>query len=257
MAAAMANADFAVRRLPLAGAVNCRDLGGYLTADGRRIRNGLLFRSDQFAELTDDDLPLVVALGLRTMCDLRADSERLHKPNRVFHGHAPTQHVLGFMPHGGDALIADVRGGMISPGEIESRVREMYRRFVSEQAPSYRQLLQLLSPENLPLLYHCTSGRDRTGFGTLVVLSALGVPRETIIADYVASNQFRRDLRFQIGDIDPQLMQTLTQSHPDYIAASFEEIDRRWGGIDPYLRDALALSDARRAQLQELLLEAT
>ena len=257
MAAALADTDFAVRRLPLAGAVNCRDLGGYLAADGRRIRSGLLFRSDQFAELTDDDLPLVVALGLRTMCDLRADSERLHKPNRAFDGHAPAQHVLGFMPHGGDALIDDVRGGRIGTAEIEARVREMYRRFVSEQTAPYRQLLQLLSADKLPLLYHCTSGRDRTGFGTLVVLGALGVPRETIVADYVASNQFRRDLRFQLGDIDPQLMQTLTQSHPDYIAASFDEIDRQWGGMDLYLRDALALSDARRAQLQDLLLEAT
>jgi protein-tyrosine phosphatase len=106
------------------------------------------------------------------------------------------------------------------------------------------------------MLIHCTSGRDRTGFASAVLLMAMGVPRATIAEDYALSNQYRRDLTFQIGgSVQAEVMATLTNAHSDYLAASFQAIDEGWGSDAAYLRAALGLSEERRNRLQEKLLE--
>ena len=247
--------DAGDRRVPLSGAVNCRDLGGYQTGDGRRVRWGRLLRSDALSELSEVDLTRLAAAGLRTVCDLRSDEERAHKPNRRLYG-AVQVHEIGFMPHRGEELLALTREGKISIAEIEARVREVYRRFVTDQAASYARLLQLIDGQSVPLLFHCTSGRDRTGFASAVLLLALGVRRSSIVDDYVLSDHYRRDLRFQVGsDVDAAIMAALTQSHPEYLATSFRAIDEHWGSDAAYLRGALGLSEQRQRALQTLLLE--
>lgn len=241
------------RRLSLSGAVNFRELGAYATADGRRVRTGLVFRSDQLAELNDADLGVVTALGLRTICDLRAASEREHKPNRLPPGAAV--HAIGFMPHGGAELMADA--GRLTVEQVERAVSAIYRDFVTGRSENFARLFELmLEPEALPLLFHCTSGRDRTGTAAALLLTALGVPRETVAADYELSNEYRRDIAFQLGTgIDPRVMNAITRAHPAYLSLVFEVIEQGWGSTDNYLRVALGLSDAGRERLKDLLLE--
>lgn len=245
-----------LRRLPLNGAVNFRDLGGYGTADGRRLRWGRVFRSDSLAELGEDDLAALQGLGLRTVCDLRGDPERAHKPNRAL-GDGVTTHAIGFMPHGGEELLAGARDGSVGIAEIEVRVQDIYRRFVVEQSATFARLLRLIADTDaLPLVFHCTSGRDRTGFATAMLLAALGVPRATIEADYALSNDYRRDLTFQVGGVvAAEVMAALTQAHPSYLATAFTTIDKQYGSVERYLRDALGLDDTTRARLEALLLE--
>lgn len=243
------------RRLPLDGAVNFRDLGGYRTDDGRRLRWGRVFRSDSLAELSDRDCAQLQALGLRTVCDLRGEPERVQKPNRTLGANVRTQ-AIGFMPQGGDALLAGARDGRIGPADIEQRVQDIYRDFVVEQSASFARLLQLIAEADaLPLVYHCTSGRDRTGFATAMLLAALGVPGATIEADYHLSNDYRRDLTFQVGGtVAPEVMAALTQAHPSYLAAAFAAIDQLHGSTERYLREVLGLTDTLRARLEHLLL---
>ncbi len=243
------------RHLQLDGAVNFRDLGGYATSDDRRLRRGLVFRSDQLADLSDSDLKMVAALGLRTVCDLRADSERLQKPNREFLPPLPAMHAIGFMPTGGDAILGGARA--LTVADVEHKVTAIYRDMVRNQSASFARLFRLmLAPHAFPLLFHCTSGRDRTGIAALLLLSALGVPRDTITDDYALSDQYRRDLTFQLGNgVAAEVMAALMRAHPAYLVAAFEELDRGWGGIDRYLHEALHVSDAARTHLQALLLE--
>jgi protein-tyrosine phosphatase len=238
----------------LEGAVNFRDLGGYPTVDERRVRWGLLYRSDSLAELTDLDLEAVSELGLRTLCDLRDAEERSAKPNRRPPGELDV-HEIGMTPHGAATLYAGV--GTMTVEEIEDHVREVYRRFVVEQTEPFARLLDVLSgPGALPAVMHCTSGRDRTGFAALVVLEALGVAREAITKDYLMSAELRRDLTFQLGDDVPSAQMTaLTAPRADYLDAVYEAIDATWGSVDLFLCRGLSLPDDRRARLQELLLE--
>ena len=241
------------RRVVLQGPINFRDLGGYPSADGRRLRWGRVFRSDLLTDLSDSDLAVIQALGLRTVCDLRADSEREQKPDREIPG--TVAHAIGFMPRGGEELMANARS--LSAEQVVTSVTAIYQDFLLTRSAHFASLFELLlQADRLPLLFHCASGRDRTGTAAVLLLSALGVPRTVIAQDYALSDMYRRDIRFQLGDgIAPEVMAAVTRSHPAYLAAVFALIDERWGSMENYLREALGLSDAAREYLKDLLLE--
>ncbi len=244
------------RRIDLAGAVNFRDLGGYRTTDGRQVQWGRLYRSDSLAELTTDDLPRLSALGLRSICDLRHESERRAKPDRLPPGSTAELHQIGFYPHRAEMLFQQLAARSISAAEVEEFLRDAYGAFPIAQATTYRAVLEMLvADEAIPALIHCTSGKDRTGFGAAVVLMALNVPRETIVADYLLTNDYRRDLSFMIGEgVDPQVQAALKQAHPSYIGAAFETIDRQWGSSSAFIEDGLGFTPESRRRLQDLLL---
>lgn len=250
------SAETGINRIQLDGAVNCRDIGGYLTVDGRQVRKGIIYRSDQLADISDSDLESIQRMGLKTIVDFRSSIEQRDKPNRQLLAPEPTIYDLGFMPHRGDELIERTRNGTVTVQEIRAQVTEIYRDFVHDKTDIYTRLLALIVANHYPLLFHCTSGRDRTGFATALILSALGVPCSTIFSDYVLSDQFRRDLSFQMGNnVDPEVMYELTRSNPIYLQAAFDAIDDTWGGTDNYLREALKFSDNQRLKLQSLMLE--
>ncbi len=244
------------RRIEFAGAVNFRDLGGYRTTDGRHVQWGRLYRSDSLAELTTDDLPRLSALGLRSIFDLRHASERRAKPDRLPPGSTAELHQIGFYPHRAETLFQQLAARTVSAAEVEQFLRDAYGAFPIAQATTYRAVLEMLvAEEAIPALIHCTSGKDRTGFAAAVVLMALNVPRETIVADYLLTNDYRRDLSFMIGEgVDPQVQAALKQAHPSYIGAAFETIDRQWGSSSAFIEDGLGFTPESRRRLQDLLL---
>jgi protein-tyrosine phosphatase len=236
--------------------VNFRDLGGYRAEDGRQVRWRRIYRSDSLAELTNDDLVTLSALGLRSICDLRHESERLAKPDRLPTGPFATLHQIGFFPHRAEKLFSKLKARTISATEVEDFLCDAYRAFPVAQASTYGAVLEMLvADEAVPALVHCTSGKDRTGFAAAVILMALGVPRETIVADYLLTNDYRRDLSFMIGEgIAPEVQAALKQAHPSYIAAAFETIDRQWGSDAAFIHDGLGFTPESRRRLQALLL---
>lgn len=246
------------RHVALSGAVNFRDVGGYRSADGRTVRWRKLLRSDSLAELSEGDQAVVQALGLRSLFDLRDESERALRPNRLGAGTALRTHAIGFFPTGAQALMAGVRDRTLGKREARAGLIGMYRRLPVDHAPRYAQLLQaLLAPDALPALIHCTSGKDRTGFGVAVVMLALGVPRETILEDYELTNHYRRDLSFMLGtEVDTEVLDVVKAAHADFLQAAFGVIDADWGGTQGFLRQGLGLAAADQALLQDRLLEA-
>ena len=244
------------RRIELCGAVNFRDLGGYGTEDGRHVRWRRLYRSDSLADLTNDDLDVLASLGLRSVCDLRHESERLRKPDRMPSGSSAALHQIGFFPDRAEALFRQLAARTISAAEVEEFLRDAYRAFPISQAATYGAVLEMLVADDaLPALVHCTSGKDRTGFGIAVILMALGVSRDVIVADYLLTNDHRRDLDFMIGEgVDPEVQAALKQAHPTYITAAFATIDREWGSDAVFIEVGLGFSPQSRRLLQALLL---
>jgi len=243
------------RIIVLEGATNCRDLGDIRTADGRYLRCGLLYRSDSLAELTEADFERLEALGLHTVCDLRHESERIHKPNRLPAGTQIRQHSIGFLPRGAKELIPSL-GPHSDEMAVHSALAGYYRRFPLDHASDYARMFDaLLEPDALPALIHCTSGKDRTGFGIALILMALGVSREDIVADYLLSNLAPRDLRFMVPEGVPEsALSALMKVRADYLEASFAAIDEHWSNEQCFLREALGLSDGVITQLRELML---
>jgi protein-tyrosine phosphatase len=245
------------RRLDFGGAVNFRDIGGYPAGEGRRTRWGRLYRSDSLADLTTDDLARLEELGLRTLIDFRLPTERQLKPNRLPPGASIEAIELGFVPDGTLEMLQLVKSGAIEAAEIERRVTAQYRLFGVDHSPEYRRVFEIAaSAESYPLLLHCTSGKDRTGFGIALLLLAVGVPLATVMEDYGLTNRYRRPVPQLFGpDTSEEVAFVLLSAQPKYLEAALEEIDRAFGSFDAFLERGLGVDDANRARLIEVLTE--
>ena len=246
------------RRLDFEGAANFRDLGGYPAGPGRRTRWRRIFRADNLAGLTSADLARLAELDIGGLVDFRIELERLAHPNRLPEGARLRTLELGFLPVGTLEMLQRARAGAITVAEVESEVLRHYRRFVADHADAYGQMLAFAAePANYPLIIHCTSGKDRTGFGSAVLLRAVGVPREVVEQDYLLTNQYIRDVSHLFGPNTPrEVVDWLLSAQAGYIAAALDEIDERYGSIEGYLAEGLGVDEATRARLIDLLTEA-
>jgi protein-tyrosine phosphatase len=253
------------RRLPVAGAANLRDLGGYTTRDGRALRWGLLYRSDALADLSDEDIAYLTRLKLHRVVDFRSAAERERDPDRLPEGVTVVLQPIAGQGLDPSRLQERLRAGDVSAGEAAAWLVDGNRAFVSEFRDVYSRFLRdLADPANLPTLFHCTAGKDRTGFAAATVLLALDVPRETAMRDYLLTNTFmqektRRTLQVirlaSLFRADPADLQPLFEARESYLGAAFAAIDQAPGATDAYLRDVLGIDDALRAQLRANLLE--
>jgi protein-tyrosine phosphatase len=243
------------RRLAFEGAANFRDLGGYPTAAGRRTRWRRAFRADNLGGLTSDDLEQLRELDLGGLVDFRVDAERLAHPDRLPAGTRLRKLELGFLPVGTLEMLARARAGAITVEEVGAEVLAHYRRFVTDHADVYRRMIEFAAePAHYPLLIHCTSGKDRTGFGSAILLRAVGVPREVVEQDYLLTNQYIRDVSHLFGPATSRdVIDLLLSAQAGYIRASFDEIDRRYGSFDLYLAEGLRVCHTTRESLINLL----
>jgi protein-tyrosine phosphatase len=267
----------AAMSLGLEKATNARDLGGYRTRDGRIVRSGLLFRSNALNRLSDADVVAVGKLGLACLIDFRHHREielvgedRLPDPapRTVRLPLFDTDHDVFtavsavLKGEAGADSIAHLRADAATGGAAVMMV-DLYRRFVSHaesRAIMAAAMRVILTPGELPLLFHCTAGKDRTGWLAAVVLTALDVDRDTIVADYMRTaelNAVGRDytMTSMASRIDqPEILLPLLEVRLEYLEAAFLEADQCYGGMDGYLRDGLGLTDDDLERLRGVLL---
>lgn len=247
------------RRTLLEGASNFRDLGGYEGADGRTVKWRQLYRSNSLAALTDADLEHISGLGIRLICDLRREEESVEAPTRLPSANAPLILQLPVGPQRSDSKLYEyLWSGEASEAELRDVMKHIYREFAIKFAPQYAEFMgRVARADQLPLLFHCAAGKDRTGFAAAVILEALGVPRETILEDYALTNEYtRRNLIDKYPQLkSPELFHVMMAANPDYLLASFEAVDESYGSFDRYLTDALGVTPKVREDLRALLLE--
>lgn len=261
----MSEADMRDRDIAFEGIVNFRDVGGYLTEDGRRVRQGLLYRSGALHAVTENDLARLAEMGVKLICDLRSHEEIAAEPDRlpptVRHLHMPLQSTDENLDRRSRffALLFNRR-------KLAGMMPEFYRRVIIDQnARLYGSLLrQFADTANLPAVVHCTAGKDRTGVAAALLLTVLGVPEETIVADYALSNRFYRHF-YEYGNravrslarlgIRAEHIQPLLIAHPNTIRGTLAHIRERYGGVEPYLRNAAGLDEATLERLRAVFLE--
>ena len=254
-----------LRRLPFDGTVNFRDIGGYRTQSGRTLRWGLLYRSDHLGKLTSADLDYIGKLGIKKITDFRGPAERESRPNRipegVFHEKRPID-VAG--PDAWEKFEAYVKGKIDT--DPKQYLHEVNRLFVTEYTAVYRDWLHdiLENSEALPQVFHCTAGKDRTGFAAAVLMRILGVPYETVMRDYLKTNTYIagkneklvwRIRAMSMFRIKADLIRSLMGVEKDYLETAFAAIDEHWGDLKKYIRKGLELSAADVVNLEHLLLE--
>jgi protein-tyrosine phosphatase len=250
--------DLPPRVLALDGAVNCRDIGGYGTVDGRRVRWRQVWRSDAPSRLSATDRHALQQLRLCTVIDLRHSDERALEPSSLADDDALSIHAIGFAPRAAHRMLGDLRENRpITPETARSMMLELYHELPRDHAQAYARMFRLLiAPDALPAMVHCTSGKDRTGFGIALLLCALGVPRETVLEDYLLTNRYRRDIGAILQRrVDPEVLDVVVAAHTEYLDAAFDSIREHHGSVEQFLGGALGLDRRDLAALQERLLE--
>lgn len=245
--------------IALEGVSNLRDLGGWPTRDGGRVRRGQVFRSAALHGLTAADIAALRGLGVAHVVDFRGDGERARWPTRMTDG--VTIHELTIQPTIG-ASLKDLAEDPNSTAEDVVRVmRAAYGSYINDWHHRYRAMFDLLLPDSAeagepaPLLFHCTAGKDRTGVAAMLLLAALGVEDEVIHDDYLATNRlWRRDAEVSAG-LTPVVADTLLSVQPAFLEAAYEAIHQGYGSIDAYLHQRLGLDDARLGVLRARLVE--
>jgi protein-tyrosine phosphatase len=239
------------RVIALEGAVNFRDLGGYLADGGRRTRWRVLFRADGLGELTESDLATIRELGIRTVVDLRSGTE-LEQGRFDVDAHPVSFHHFPFIDE-----LPDMETFKRSPGMLGTQYKEMLD---GAGAQVVAALEVLAEPGALPAVFHCSAGKDRTGLLSVIVLSLLGVDEPTVIADYALSGAAMERLRAKMMRKYPDNADEIAQldeafsADPAQMEALVDHLRERYGTVEAYL-SKLGASDELITALRVALLE--
>lgn len=259
------------RLLPLEGSSNFRDLGGYKTQDGRTVRRGLLFRSGVMTWLSEEDQDWLSRLGVDAVVDLRSREELELFPNRWVQSAG-----IDYITH--DYSITDMLGNAADSRIDVSDMGSLYRRIAYSIVPQLRLYFDRLLTGEAPVVVNCSAGQDRTGIASALLLTALGVPREVVVEDYLLSSDFRRPriergqvdleaaaaegnafaaLMARYSDADESMLASplVTADGVPYLSLAFESIEQDYGSVEAFLDeeigvDAEALQRLRRLYLQ-------
>jgi protein-tyrosine phosphatase len=242
--------------IALQGATNVRDLGGYIGDGGRRVRSGVVFRSASLAGMTPSDIATLDGLGLRTVCDLRGVEERAKRPAPLDALPHVQVHSLPIEPRVG-ASVRDLMETKEATGEdVMTLMRRAYVAYAREFHGAYAAMFRLVEgAENHAVLFHCSAGKDRTGFGAALLLTSLGVAWDDVMADYMATNALWQPDAELFERIPPAFAAVLLRVHEELLTASFDAIRENYGSVEAYLGARLGLGPERLEGWRDLLLE--
>jgi protein-tyrosine phosphatase len=250
--------------LPLNGAINFRDMGGLKTTDGRSIKKGILFRAAELTGLTEEDKEILESLNIKSVFDYRRQGEAERKPDPVI-GKAVYERVSVMEDDNITTYIFKDEGDKEYYSQF---TKERFLRIYSDmpvQNPSYKQLMgRLKNPEeNLPLIHHCTGGRDRTGVGAMLIQMTLGIPYESALEDYLLSNRTLAEYHHKIFEKTAQLFTEEEQirfknSFPlraEYLHAAYNTIQQTYGDFETYITNEFGINQDIRRKIQDFCLE--
>jgi len=249
----------AERVIPMQALFNCRDMGGYRTANGKQIRWGKLYHSSSLSRATLQDAKALNDLGIQTAIDFRTDKDRLDAPSKYL----PPQ-TFKFPLRGNPPFFyADrILSKKMKAGDVKVYAQDMFSFLLENNSDYFIKMFDLLLDENnYPVLIHCNMGTDRSAIAAALILAALNIDMDQIINDYMLSNQLIDYKTFITKDNpfmeDPEIQETFTalyRVHKRAITYSFDQIIKEYGSMDNYFNTALKLTAKKREKLREIML---
>jgi protein-tyrosine phosphatase len=258
--------------LGIASVPNLRDAGGYTTADGSMVRRGIAYRSNQLNPINPDDMKKIAALGLKNDFDLRTAEERNAKPDQLPAG--VNEVWLNVLADAKGVSVAEVEKMLNDPklanaelgdGKASAEFVKTYREFItlpSANAAFRRLFVDLGDKDQVPALYHCTTGKDRTGWASAALLTLLGVPEDKVYEDYLKSNEYILPAykhfidRFVAAGGQPSIPQDLLGVKVEYLQAAFDQVKTQYGSIENYFDKGLGIDRAGQQKLRDRFLQA-
>jgi protein-tyrosine phosphatase len=225
--------------------LNFRDLGGFSATGRRRIRAGILFRSEGPASFLEEHRAELLTLGVRSVCDLRSGAERQQAPNDWI---GPACCLLNLdMNTDLRAAGADFWESLRSdPSEANARrvMARNYNLMPAALLPHVSRIAAALLAREVPMVVHCTAGKDRTGVAVAILLSLLGVSREDIVSDYAKSDVFGRNMKLA-GSMG---------TDSTFLVGALQALEHEWGSVAGYFA-AAGVDPGQQEQLRSVLLE--
>ncbi|MFI9505465.1 tyrosine-protein phosphatase [Nocardia sp. NPDC052566] len=259
----------AAARIDLQGAVNVRDIGGYRTYDGKKVKPAKAIRSDSLEKLTPADLTKLGALNLKAVVDLRTQAEiQFSGPDKLPQGVPLVSRPIddtGLFPQ--MLQIIQTRDPQkqqeaLGNGKAEQIMARVYGSFLTaDSRAKFGQTIKDIAATDKPTLYHCTAGKDRTGWLTYVMLRAVGVPEQTARQDYLLSNQFRAAADQKLRDDvkraglmqNPDLLIPLQEVRDAYLDSAIDKMEQAYGDFGKFLTDGLGLDAMTIVKLRKNL----
>ena len=239
----------------LEGTPNFRDLGGLATVDGRVTRRGVLFRSSALEELSSRDVRLLIDdIGLRTVIDLRSADDREIAQSLL---DTPVRYINLPISRGGPTT--SLERPMGADGRVD--MPRIYRMYIETSAQSITEIIAELTSGATPALFHCAAGKDRTGVVAAILLSAVGVTRDAVIADFMETEPVLADIisylqrRPAYADIVLRFPPGTMDVDPKFISEFLDDVDRAYGGMSTWLTEHARVSTESVARLEQLLVE--
>jgi len=256
--------------LGIASIPNLRDLGGYKTKSGATVAKGLVYRSDQLSGISPRDMERLVNLKLKNAFDLRTTEERKKRPEELPKGvNYVVLDVLADLPQAGPAqlekLMQDPKtaNAVLGGGKAVQEFQKGYREFVSlpSAKKGFRKLfLALADKKQRPAVFHCTTGKDRTGWAAAALLTLLGVPKDGVYADFLRSNDYIIPAYKKVIDAfvaacgDPSIPQSILGVKKEYLDAAFDEMEKKYGSIERYFSEGLGIDVTQQNAIRNLYL---
>ncbi|NPC55490.1 tyrosine-protein phosphatase [Caenimonas soli] len=216
------------------------------------VRQGSLYRSDHLGALDEADARQIQSLGIRRVLDLRGVDERVSAeclvPDVTVHSLAIEPTIVQVLR---DLMAA---GHKLTAAEVAGHMQDTYRGFVRHNSYQFAQLFRHLLESNEPTVFHCTAGKDRTGFAAALILRSLGVGEEDVMRDYLLTNDRLRMPDASRFGLAPEVAAVLWRVQPEFLKAAFEAVDEEYGGLEGYFRKGLGLGDAERKRMRDLYL---
>lgn len=253
----------AERHQPFKGVVNFRDLGGYETADGHRLKWGQVFRSGHLARVAEEDKRLIKRMGIKVICDFRTPGEMEAQPDWLPED-GSTTYLHYPIVHGEFDPVEAMES--LQKGDVswltEDFIIKRYIQKIDEFPKVWGEILKMLvDPDNRPLVFHCTAGKDRAGACAALILLALGVPEDTIIYDHGLSNVYIADALEKINEriramgVDPEKVAPYFTAPRNAIVTFVDHIRKSYGSASEYLMTRAGLNKKTLELLKKELLD--
>ena len=272
----------AERTLPVDGMNNFRDMGGYETYNNRSVKWGSLYRSDHIYNATESGIEYLKKLNIHTIIDYRSDDEIEKYPNKIINENIAT-FVLDPAAHTAelsaqftssknneDKNLVDKIIEQKNKGLLVNRydiVTEQYKNFVNkkESKEAFSKMIKIASnPDSPAIIQHCRGGKDRTGFGAILLLGLLGVKKESLILDYMLTHTNRIDRNnekmegYKKLTNDPEVLNylySLIETKSIFIETSINTVEQQYGSLRDYALNELNITNEMISSLEDLYLE--
>ena len=246
------------RLIPITDCPNFRHMGGYPAKGGRVTRGDRLFRSGWFDLRDPMDARRFESCGIGTIFDMRTRAERTLKPLRFAPSMSPEVIELGIDKGSMGPYMEKI--SRMPPSEVDTKaaMTSMYYGMLDEALPQFRELFAGILRADGPILVMCSSGKDRTGVSSALILAALGVAKDVIFRDYLMSadvykgkeDNFARRHNYEKRGIPLELIRDVLTVHAEYLEAAWRRAEEASGSVDGFLANALNLSDNDLMRLQ-------